>query len=120
MPQYAHRKGQVTAWRDAALAMAQRDGLAIVFSMNLLNGGVQDRSGAWDCAGTGGLGDRSPNCRMTPAQVREYGLALGTAGCAMLNWKYDGEFAAKAENQEAFSTVALALAPLPRPRCSTR
>jgi hypothetical protein len=120
MPQYAHRKGAVTAWRDAALAMAQRDGLAIVFSMNLLNGGVQDRTGAWDCPGTGGLGDRSPNCRMTAAQVRDFGLALGPAGCALLSWKYDGDFAAKPDNQEAFSTVALALAALPRRRCSVR
>jgi hypothetical protein len=120
MPQYAARKGSVTAWRDGALAMAQRDGLAVVFSMNLLNGGVQDRTGAWDCPGTGGLGDRSPNCRMTPAQVRDFGLTLGVAGCAMLSWKYDSEFAAKPENQEAFSTIAVALAALPRPRCVRR
>jgi hypothetical protein len=120
MPQYAARKGSVAAWRDAALAMAQRDGLAIVFSMNLLNGGVQDKTGAWDCPGTGGLGDRAPNCRMTPAQVRDFGLTLGTAGCAMLSWKYDSNFAAKPENQEAFSTIAVALAALPRLRCSAR
>lgn len=120
MPQYAARKGSVTVWRDGALALAQRDGLALVFSMNLLNGGVQDRTGAWDCPGTGGLGDRSPNCRMTAAQVRDFGLVLGTSGCAMLTWKYDGDFAAKAENQEAFSTIAVALAALPRPRCSVR
>jgi hypothetical protein len=120
MPQYAARKGSVTAWRDAALAMAQRDGLAVVFSMNLLNGGVQDKTGAWDCPGTGGLGDRAPNCRMTPAQVRDFGLTLGPSGCAMLTWKYDSDFAAKLENQEAFSTIAVALAALPRPRCSAR
>jgi hypothetical protein len=100
--------------------MAERDGLAVVFSMNLLNGGVQDKTGAWDCPGTGGLGDRAPNCRMTPAQVRDFGLTLGPAGCAMLNWKYDSNFAAKPENQEAFSTIAVALAALPRPPCSAR
>ena len=120
MPQYAARKGSVTAWRDGALAMAQRDGLAIVFSMNLLNGGVQDRTGAWDCPGTGGLGDRSPNCRMTADQLRDFGLTLGTAGCAMLSWKWDSGFVARPENQEAFSTIAIALAGLPRPRCSVR
>lgn len=120
MPQYAARKGSVTVWRDGALAMAQRDGLAIVFSMNLLNGGVQDKTGAWDCPGTGGLGDRSPNCRMTATQVRDFGLALGTAGCAMLTWKYDSEFVARPDNQEAFSTIAAALAALPRPRCAVR
>ena len=120
MPQYAARKGSVTAWRDGALTLARRDELAVVFSMNLLNGGVQDRTGAWDCPGTGGLGDRSPNCRMTPDQVRDFGLTLGTAGCAMLSWKYDATFAAKPENQESFSAIAIALATLPRPRCSAR
>jgi hypothetical protein len=57
---------------------------------------------------------------MTPAQVRDFGLTLGVAGCAMLSWKYDSEFAAKPENQEAFSTIAVALAALPRPRCVRR
>ena len=120
MPQYAHRKGAVTSWRDAALAMAARDNLAVLFSMNLLNGGVQDKSGAWDCAGTGGLGDRSPNCRMTAEQVREFGLTLGQAGCAMLSWKYDKDFVNKIENLEAFAEVAVSLARAPRTRCTRR
>ncbi len=120
MPQYAARKGSVTAWRDAALAMAARDGLTVLFSVNLLNGGVQDKTGAWDCPGTGGLGDRSPNCRMTAAQVRDFGKVLGQAGCAMLSWKFDKDFVAKVENQEAFSDVALTLSRLPRTRCTIR
>ncbi len=120
MPQYAHRKGSATSWRDAALAMAARDNLAVLFSMNLLNGGVQDKSGAWDCASTGGLGDRSPNCRMTAEQVREFGLTLGQAGCAMLSWKYDKDFVNKIDNLEAFAEVAVTLARLPRTRCTRR
>ncbi len=120
MPQYAARKGGVNAWRDAALAMAARDGLAVLFSMNLLNGGVQDKSGPWDCAGTGGLGERSPNCRMTAAQVRDFGKTLGTAGCAMLSWKFDSSFLANIENQEALSDVAVTLFRLPRTRCTKR
>jgi hypothetical protein len=120
MPQYAARKGGVVAWRDAALAMANRDNLAVLFSMNLLNGGVQDKNGAWDCPGTGGRGDRSPNCRMTPAQVRDFGKTLGQAGCAMLSWKFNRDFVAKVENQEAFSDIAVTLSRLPRTRCSRR
>jgi hypothetical protein len=120
MAQYAARKGGVVAYRDAALAMADRDGMVVLFSMNLLNGGVQDKSGAWDCPGTGGLGDRSPNCRMTAAQVRDFGKTLGQAGCAMLSWKFDKDFVAKVENQEAFSDIAITLSRLPRIRCSRR
>lgn len=117
MTQYASRKGIVTAWRDAALALAARDGMAVLFSLNLLDGDPQDRNGAWDCPGTGGVGTHSPNCRMTPAHVREWGKVLGPAGCALVSWRYDTVFMAKPENQAAFSDVAIALARLSRTAC---
>jgi hypothetical protein len=120
IPQYAARKGSVTAWRDAALAMAARDGMAVVFSINLLDGGVQDKTGAWDCAGTGGIGTHTPNCRMTATQVRDWGKLLGREGCAMLSWMFRADFMAKVENQEAFSDIAIALAGLPRTPCTKR
>lgn len=120
MGQYAARKGNVLDWRDGGLAMAARDHMVPIFSLNLLNGGPQDKTGVWDCPGTGGLGTRKPNCRMTPAQVRDWGTALGQAGCAMLTWEYDTDFMAKPENQSALSSVAIALAALPRTRCSVR
>jgi hypothetical protein len=117
MSQYAARKGNIIAYRDGALAQAARDGMAIVFSMNLLEGGTQDKVGGWDCAGTGGLGDQSPNCRMTAQQIRDWGKALGLAGCALLSWKYDGAFISRPENQAAISDVAITLANEPRTSC---
>src|SRR5262245_31831820 len=46
--QYASRYGDVTAFRDDALAQAARDGIAMAFSLNLLNGGEQAaRDGLW-------------------------------------------------------------------------
>ena len=117
MAQYAARKGNVNTWRDAGLAMAQRDGIEVIFSLNLLNGGVQDKSGAWDCPGTGGLGDRSPNCRMTPEQVRDFGRTLGLPSCAFLAWMYDTPFMTNLKNQAAFSDVAIVLSEQPRKRC---
>jgi len=116
--QYAMRKGSVTAWRDAALALAARDDMAIALSINVLNGGQQDKDGTWDCAGTGGLGTFSPNCQMTPDQIRDWGRLLGQAGCAMLAWRYDAAFMAKPENQAAFSAVAITLSGLPRTPCT--
>ncbi len=115
--QYAWRKGDVAAWRDAGLAIAARDGMSIIFSMNLLNGGVQDKTGAWDCPGTGGLGTAAPNCQMTPEQIRDWGKTLGRAGCTMMSWRYDAAFVAKPENQAAFSDVAITLSTLPRTPC---
>jgi hypothetical protein len=120
MTQYALRKGNVTAWRDAALALAARDGMAVIFATNLLNGGQQDKNGAWDCPGTGGVGTHSPNCRVTPAQLRDWGKLLGPAGCALVSWRYDAAFMAKPENQAAISDVAITLSSLPRTSCGRR
>jgi hypothetical protein len=120
MTQYAHRKGNINTWRDGGLAMATRDRLEIIYSLNLLDGGVQDKDGTYDCAGTGGLGTHGRNCRMTADQVREWGKLLGQVGCALFAWRYDGTYFAKPENQSAFSEVAISMANLPRRRCSHR
>jgi hypothetical protein len=111
------RFGSVTEFRDEGLAMARRDGHAIIFSFNILNGGTQDRDGTWDCTGTGGRGTHEPACRMTPAQVREAGLVLGPAGCALGMWRYDAAFMANPENLRAFKDVAARLATLPAKAC---
>jgi plastocyanin len=118
--QYAARKGSVAAWRDGALSLAARDGLGVIFSLNLLDGGTQDRTGVWDCAGTGGLGTHGVNCQMTPAQARDWGKLLGQASCALLSWRYDGTFMAKPENQAAISDVAITLSPVPQAPCKVR
>jgi hypothetical protein len=120
MTQYAHRKGDINTWRDGGLALAARDGLEIIYSLNLLDGGVQDKTGTWDCAGTGGLGTHGRNCRMTADQVREWGQLLGQVGCALFAWRYDSDYFAKPQNQAAFSAVAIALSDQPRRRCSHR
>ena len=118
--QYAARKGDIYAWRNTGLALAARDGIEMIFSLNLLNGGTPDRIGVLDCPGTGGVGTQGRNCRMTPDQVREWGKLLGRAGCALMAWRYDASFVAKPQNQAAFSTVAITLAHLSPRGCSTR
>jgi hypothetical protein len=118
--QYGTQYGDVKAWRDAGLVMAARDGHAILFSMNVLDGGTQDKDGTWDCAGTGGKGTYAPNCRMTAAQVREAGQVLGPAGCALLMWQYDLAFMVNPANQQAFHDVAALLASLTAPSCRAR
>jgi hypothetical protein len=114
---YSSRHGSVTAFRDEGLALARRDGHAIMFSMNILNGGTQDRDGTWDCIGTGGKGTYSPNCRMTPQQIRDNGLVLGPAGCGLAMWRYDAGFIGNPENLRSFKEVAARLATLQAKPC---
>jgi hypothetical protein len=112
--------GSVTAFRDGGLAYAARDGIAIAFSVNIINGGIQAaRDGLWNCplTTTGGRGTFDPNCRMTAAQVREYGITLGLAGCAMVMWRYDAAFMANAANVLAFKDIANKLATAPAKSC---
>jgi hypothetical protein len=117
--QYDHRRGDITAFRDAGVAMAARDGHAVLFSLNVLDGGVQDKDGTWDCSGTGqaGRGTFAPNCRMTPDQVRNWGLKLGPAGCGLFMWRTDGTYMQKPENQQAFAEIADLLKRTPAKSC---
>ncbi|MFL5448201.1 MAG: hypothetical protein ACJ8AX_06615, partial [Gemmatimonadales bacterium] len=121
--QYSWRKGDVNDFIQGGLDLGRRDGLGIIFSMNILNGGIQaTRDGLWNCplTTTGGRGTFDPNCRMTAQQVREWGTTLGSAGCAMMMWKYDDAFMANPENQQAFRDVAAVLASLPAKSCRAR
>jgi hypothetical protein len=109
--------GDVSTWRDKVLAQARLDGVTPAFSLNVINGGVQDKDGNWDCIGTGGKGNRSPNCRMTATQVRNWGTSLGSAGCLLLMWKFDATYMANTENRQAFRDVAERLASAPARSC---
>jgi hypothetical protein len=110
-------KGNVTTWRDAVLGWARAEGVTPAFSLNLLDGGVKDDVGAWDCPGTGGKGTMTRYCRMTAAQVRDWGQAIGPYGCVMLSWRYDDAFMSRSDNQSAFRDVASLLNSKPRGSC---
>jgi hypothetical protein len=119
------QSGNITGWRDAALAMAQANGISIAFSMNLIAGGIQDltspdRLEAWRCptSTTGGRGYRTPTCRMHASQVRDWGKILGVAGCALLMWRYEDVFMAKLDNQESFKAVAERLSTVAPKSCA--
>jgi hypothetical protein len=115
--QWMNNNGQIAKWRDAVLSRASVEGIKVAFSVNLLNGGVPDNSGTWDCSGTGGKGTIAHRCRMTSTQVRDWGKLVGPSGCFMMMWRYDGAFMAKAANVDAFRDVASVLAGKPRKSC---
>jgi hypothetical protein len=115
MAQYrwAHTQGDIEKMRDEALAMARRDHMSVAFSLNVLHGGVPSTT----CTKYAGDNAAGMLCPMTPAQIREYGLTLGSAGCALNMWRYDQEYFARSDNQAAFKTIADSLAKLPRKGC---
>jgi PKD repeat protein len=118
LAQYQWSKGSVTAYRDNVLARAAIDGISVIFSLNILDGGIMNfQTNECPIPLTGGYGTKVPNCRMTPDQVRDWGRLLGTAGCALTMWKYDAAFMGNAANQQAFRDVAATLAATPGRPC---
>jgi hypothetical protein len=113
--QYRASKGTVTSYRDAALAVARRDGHAMAFSLNIMDGGYVIPG--CPLPETGGPGTYGTLCRMTPDQVREWGIILGSAGCALIMWRYDSAVMANPVYQAAFRDVAEHLAGLPAKAC---
>jgi hypothetical protein len=102
-------KGDVVAWRDAALAEAKRQGISIAFSMNIL-GGAPKLPGCPLPQTAGPYTDYPGFCRMTANQIRDFGQALGPYGCALFLWMYDKTAMSKADNVQAFKDVAATLA----------
>lgn len=122
MYQYNHyiTSGNVGTWLNAVLAQSKVDGVKTSLSLNILNGGVQDRvDGVYNCTGTGqaGLGDYFPNCQMTTDQVRTWGKALVPSACFMMVWQYDAKYFAKSANMLALKDVATLAASKPKPSC---
>jgi hypothetical protein len=110
-------QGDVSQWRSAVLQQAKLDGITPAFSLNILDGGIPDRKGTYDCGGTGGKGTYYPNCRMTASQVSSWGRALVSYGCMTLMWRYDGAYFSKSANRDAFNSVASAAKSLSRRSC---
>jgi hypothetical protein len=111
--QYAANFGSLTAWRDRALSFAAQDGVRVVFSMNILNGGAGFNETSCPIPQTGGPGLSPGRCRMSPTQVLEWGTTLGSAASGMTMWDYDSSFMADPANLQAFKEVAAVLAKLP-------
>jgi hypothetical protein len=118
MTQYSWYLGKITKYRDEALAVARRDGMAIIFALNVLDGGEHNWTTlACPTPLTGGPGTYRPACRMTPDQIREWGLTLGPEGCAMSLWRFNEGFMSQPANLQAFEDIARKLAQTPPRTC---
>jgi hypothetical protein len=99
------------------LAAAQLNGVRVMFSFNVLNGGAGFNMTSCPVPATGGPGLNTGRCAMSPSQIRQSAAALGGAGCALLLWRWDATYMAKPENAQAFREVADSLRRLPRQSC---
>ncbi|MGH7509214.1 MAG: hypothetical protein ACREMZ_07060 [Gemmatimonadales bacterium] len=132
--QYSWRKpeggtpGDVVTFREQSLAHGVKNRLVIAFSLNVLDGGFKVIAGDpttyqyLDCPVplTGGKGttwSTSQNCGMTPQQIRDWGRLLGSAGCALMLWRYDAGMMADPNYQAAFRDVGATLGTLPAKAC---
>ncbi|HKU63246.1 MAG TPA: hypothetical protein VJQ44_18745 [Gemmatimonadales bacterium] len=116
--QYQQSFGDVTAWRDAGLAMGQRDNMRILFGANELNGGPKDKDGTWDCKDQGGLkGQYSPLCQIPPDSLKRWYPILARGGCGFRIWRWDAVRLSTTTYREAHEAVRDSLVGLTAPTC---
>jgi hypothetical protein len=86
-----------SAFRDSAVAMAKRNGVALVLSLNLF-GAIQ----------TPGCEPKQSECLLRPAEIREWGRTLlgEPYACAVTMWHYEPKMWARAEYQAQFQDLA--------------
>ena len=86
-----------SAFRDSAVAMAKRNGVALVLSLNLF--GARQSAG---CEPT------RNQCLMRPAEVGELGRAFvgEPYACAVTTWRYEASMWGRAEYQAQFQEIA--------------
>jgi PKD repeat protein len=107
--------GLIDPWITAALEIAAQNGIKIMFSMNVINGGIQDLTEpiSWTCpvgntmTTTNGQGMRFPVCQMNPIQVETWGKKLIENGQALLMWKYYSDHASDPRFQEVYRNIRL-------------
>jgi hypothetical protein len=116
--QYVASYGPIATWRDSALARAKRNGVAVVFSLNILNGGAGFGETAESCAAklTGGVGWIG-RCRMSAEQLRAFGMSLASSGCGLVFWKFDSAYVSKPENLAALNDLARFSSQVPATPC---
>jgi hypothetical protein len=109
--QYSANRGDVTAFRDTEVAAAHRSGLALMFSLNISDGG-EVVPGCYP-------GTRPVWCAMTAAELSRFGTVLGSAptACGLTFWQYDRDYLGRSDIQAAVQDVARVVAEHPAVPC---
>lgn len=122
--QYSMRYGSLDKWIEGAQLVAQRQGTAIAYSLNVINGGARDTDSDWDCRHQGGIkGQSAPNCSMTAQQVESFSYRmLREKPCFLMYWRYDEKRPSfqRDDFKKALKNVADSAAKTPRTSCDGR
>lgn len=113
--QYRYTKDSLLPYRDKALKVERETGTKIAFAINVLDGGK--KVAGCPVPPTGGTGATNDNCRMSPEELKESGVVLGSAGCFLTGFVFDPVYMSKPANKAALEFVAGVLKTLPRKSC---
>ena len=100
------RDGEVSAYRDRQLAVADSLGLCVVFGLNVVHGGD----------GSSGIG-AGRRYRMTADEIRRYYSVLLPHPPLAMHWEYRPEIEADPEIGAAMQTVRSWADTTPQPTC---
>jgi hypothetical protein len=104
-PDTATIRKDAEKFRDDGLAFGRRSGIAILFSMNVLDGGPP-----------GNCPKDARPCEMTASQFRQVGLIF-TAGCATQAWKSDEDYFAALDVRASVRAISDSLVKRPATLC---
>lgn len=99
MAQYSARKGEVSHWMREQTSAARREGLGLIVSLNLLNGGNR-------ASGIRGL--YRGNYAMSARQIKSWGTLLATnnLSCGFFFWNYNQRYFGRSDIKSALSQVS--------------
>jgi hypothetical protein len=109
--QYTASKGDVTLYRDTQIAAARDQGLGLMFSLNVLDGG--DGS-------SGRPGTSSGRHNMSALELATYGKALIEApyACGLMMWREDADYVAAPEIRSAMEVLSAQAKARPASSCN--
>jgi hypothetical protein len=99
MAQYSARKGEVNKWIRAESSAARKEGLGLIVSLNVLNGGNR-------ASRLRGL--YRGNYAMSASQLRSWGnvLASNNLSCGMFFWNYNRTYMSRSDIKSALSYLS--------------
>lgn len=99
LAQYSARKGEVSRWMRNQSSYAKREGLGLIFSLNLLNGGNKASriKGLYRGA-----------YAMSSSQIKSWGTQLATHSqtCGFFFWNYDRRYFGRSDIRSALAYVS--------------
>jgi hypothetical protein len=99
MAQYSARKGEVNKWIRAEASSARREGLGLIVSLNVLNGGNK-------ASRLKGL--YRGNYAMSASQLRSWGnvLASNNLSCGLFFWNYNRTYMGRSDIKSALAYLS--------------